>query len=243
MLAFRTALNPVPPPSDPYYANVSLLLHFDGSNGSTVFKDSGPNNLAVTANGSANITTGDYKYGTGSLAVVGSTSRVQVASNPLFAFGTGNFTAETWVKFNAIPSGAGGAGSAANAETSLFNVNVSGGFAFYYAGTGGYYSVYNSLVVSNRQSNQLVSAWSPTVGQWYHIAVSRSGTSLKIFIDGNQIGSATSSTNYAQGILQIGGSSDAAASSNILLDETRFTKPIARYTANFTPPSGPFPNS
>ena len=48
---------------DPFYSAVSLLLPMDGTNGSTTFTDSGPNALAVTAVGNAQISTTQSKYG------------------------------------------------------------------------------------------------------------------------------------------------------------------------------------
>ena len=42
---------------DPYYSAVSLLLPMDGTNGSTTFTDSGPNAIAVTAVGNAQVST------------------------------------------------------------------------------------------------------------------------------------------------------------------------------------------
>ena len=49
--------------ADPYYGYTSLLLNMDGANGSTSFTDSGPNALAVTAVGNAQISTTQSKYG------------------------------------------------------------------------------------------------------------------------------------------------------------------------------------
>lgn len=48
---------------DIYWSNVSLLLGFEGSNGSTTFTDSSVNALSPTVYGSAAITTATFKYG------------------------------------------------------------------------------------------------------------------------------------------------------------------------------------
>jgi hypothetical protein len=75
-----------------------------------------------------------------------------------------------------------------------------------------------------------------------HVAVSRSGTSLKMFFDGVQVASATDSTSFTDNAygVRIGGSS--GYSFNGYIDDLRITKGYARYTANFTPPSAPFPD-
>ena len=46
----------------------SLLLHCDGTNGSTSFPDSATPANTLTANGSAQVTTTGPKFGTGSLS-------------------------------------------------------------------------------------------------------------------------------------------------------------------------------
>jgi hypothetical protein len=220
--------------ADPYYGYTSLLLHMDGSNTSTNFVDSGPSALTVTRTGTPAISTSQSKYGGSSVALSGTTDRLDVASNTLFAFGTGDFTVEFWLYFNSVST----------AQTSFVNVNVAGGFSCYWTGSL-YYSVpANNFVVSNRSVGQFQSTWIPSANTWYHVAISRSGTNLRVFINGVQLGStATSSTSYIQGPLQIGGSTDGAGwTVNGYIDDLRITK-YARYTSAFTPPTSAFPNA
>ena len=54
-------------PTDPYFSNVSLLLHGDGTNGSTTIIDSSSNNFSVTANNGAQISTAQAKFGPSSI--------------------------------------------------------------------------------------------------------------------------------------------------------------------------------
>jgi hypothetical protein len=60
---------------------------------------------------------------------------------------------------------------------------------------------------------------------------------MRLFINGVLATSVTDSTNYGQGIASIGGDAANAWSWNGYLDDLRITKGIARYTANFTPPT------
>lgn len=40
-------------------------------------------------------------------------------------------------------------------------------------------------------------SWSPSTGTWYHVAVTKSGTSIKYYVDGTQLGSTQSVSNSA----------------------------------------------
>ena len=60
------------PAGDPFFfSNVSLLLHGDGTNGSTLIKDSSPRMNTVTAVGNAQISTAQSKFGGSSIAFDG----------------------------------------------------------------------------------------------------------------------------------------------------------------------------
>ena len=214
-------------PADPYYGYTSLLLHMDGSSGSTNFVDSGPNALAVTRTGTPTISTSQSKYGGSSVALNGTTDRLNVASNALFAFGAGDFTVEFWLYFNSLST----------AQVAFVDVNASGGFSCYWTASNYFAVPANSFVVSNRLVGQFQSSWIPSANTWYHVAISRNGTNLRVFINGTQLGSTvTSSTNYVQGPLEIG------YLVNGYIDDLRITK-YARYTSAFTPPAQAFPNA
>ena len=92
----------------------------------------------------------------------------------------------------------------------------------------------------NNIANIAATNWSPTANTWYHIAVTRSGTTVRQFVDGVQLGSnVTSSASFANGPIQIG--SGGAGALNGYIDDLRITRGYARYTANFTPPTSAFP--
>jgi len=82
-------------------------------------------------------------------------------------------------------------------------------------------------------------AFTPTAGQWYYIAYSRSGTSLRVFVNGTQVGTtATNAISYnSVTAVVVGGSTTDTRLMNGYIDDLRITKGYARYTANFTAPT------
>lgn len=225
-VAQRAGIWPEVPIVDPSFANVSLLLHMDGSNGSTTFTDSSSNGFTVTANGNAQIATANPKFGSGSLALDGSGDYLTIPANDVFQLGTGNFTVECWVKVNTGNSNNGLFTFGAGVSTGLAVAIISGQWRLTFAGAGG------------------EEMGAVTTDAWQHLAVARSGNSARMFINGTQIGSTLSnSTNLADNALKIGYYYDPGYSLSGFVDEFRVTKGVARYTANFTPPTAPFPNA
>jgi hypothetical protein len=210
---------------DPNFSSVSLLLHMDGSNGSTTFTDSSSNAHAITVFGNARLTTADKRYGTAALTLDGTVGTyVRTPADTDFALGTGDFAVECWCRPTVVSSN-DGLFTFGDANSGLFLAAFSSGWYLGTAGAGGTYM------------------GTATAGVWQHIAVTRSGTSLRLFINGTQLGSTlTNSTNLTGNQLKIGYYYDSTFGFVGLIDEFRVSK-VARYTANFTPPTAPFPDA
>ena len=205
-----------PTSDDEHWSNVSLLLHMDGSNGSTTFTDSSANNFTITASGNAQITTTDPKFGTGALTLDGTGDYLTLPANSAFQLGTGNFTVECWVYVNS-----------GNTNNGLFTFGTT--FAAY--------------IYSGDWYLAGVSMGAVTTGAWQHLAVTRSGSDLRMFIDGTQIGATrTYGTDITANVLDIGWYFSTAYTINAKIDEFRLTKGVARYITNFTAPAAAFPN-
>ena len=218
-------------PVDEYYDNVSLLLYGNGTNGSTTITDNSPSPKTVTAVGNAQISTAQSKFGGASLALDGSGDYVTTASVAAFGFGTGDFTIEAWVRCTNLSGGTGGTMQIIDFRASgIIELRPTLGInsnAFYYYANGGI-----------RITSGTISA-----NTWYHIAISRSGTSTKMFVDGTQAGSTyTDSNNYANSGPTIGEYLPGLGYAfQGYIDDLRITK-VARYTSNFTPPTASFPD-
>lgn len=226
--------------SDPYWANVVLLMHMDGSNGSTTFTDQ--KGHTVTANGNAQISTAQSKFGGAALLLDGTGDYLSLAASSDWSFSTGDFTVEAWV-YIAGNSALDGSSRRTAIITSVASASVFTGVIHILGdstttGTGlSLYDGTNTVSVTGAISQNA----------WHHIAVCRSGTSLRFFLDGTQMGATqtySASFGDATNALKIGGSTITSYNMvlNGYLDEIRITKGYARYTSNFTVPSAAFPN-
>lgn len=226
-----------PAKDDPYVGNVSLLLPFDGANNSTTFTDFSVNALAITPIADAKISTAQSKFGGASAYFDGTGDYLTVADNPANALGLGDFTIECWINFSALP-GTNQVMGIANTMSSMFAANTT----MWWLGLEN--SAGTNRLRLGRHGNGLVYAytnWTPSLNTWYHIAVTRSSSSvISIFIDGVSQSVTTSGSNWANNfsattIFSIG-SGATFLTFNGYIDDFRITK-AARYTSSFTPPN------
>ena len=220
---------------DPDFSSVSLLLHLDGTNGSTTFTDTSSSPKTLTAAGSAQISTAEAKFGQSLLLNTANdyANYLTTPDNVGFQFGTGAFTMEAWIYLISKPK-------------NVAAVIATGTASF---GAGSYYFVVdgsNKLQFGGSGVSALLSTSTISTGQWYHVAASRSGTTTRIFIDGtleDTEASDTTSYNYSTNNLLIGRNGwDSSGNQGFYgyIDEVRITKGVARYTATFTAPTAPF---
>lgn len=225
-----------PADTDANIADVSLLLLFNGSDGSTTFTDSSPNALTVTPSGNAQISTTESKYGGAAGYFDGAGDKIVVASDPGMAFAAGDdFTIEFWI----WPTDAGGildGGIMISANATSFTTGVS------------------QIVWDHGNARNDVSLWNyagstsaprciatlPSKEAWHHVAFVRSGTTLTPYVDGvaGTAGTSSNAWDFSDGGTAIGDYNGSwNGSFNGYLDDLRVTKGVARYTSNFTPPA------
>ena len=205
--------------------NTQLLLLTD--NYSIV--NSTPTPLPVTIFGNTTISTAQYPTGmTRSIYFDGSGDYLTVPSSSAFAFGTGDFTIEYWIysiSFTTTPT-----------VVDSRNTGVSNnGYSDYFS-SGGNFNLYLGSATVFTSSSAI-----PT-STWTHIAISRSGTSLRVFINGVQNGSTlTNSINFSDTNLLIAVNRGTVANTintaffNGYVSNVRIVKGTAVYTGTFTP--------
>ena len=81
---------------DDYYNSCSLLMHFNGTNGSTTFTDNGPSPKTVTSNNGAAISTAQSKFGGASGLFDGTNDYLSTNSTSAFDW-QGDITIECWI--------------------------------------------------------------------------------------------------------------------------------------------------
>lgn len=199
-----------------------------GNGGSGVVIISYPDTyLAPTATtGSPTVSTS----GSGSISNSGANNQGwRYAGQSAFAFGTGDFTIEFFIYLNSLTS-----------YPTIYDARQTSG-----SGNGPviyYETALNQIIFFSNGANRITGSALST-GQWYHIAVSRSGTSTRLFVDGTQVGSTYSdSTNYVVGTssptLMVNCDQNSGGV-NGYISNLRVVKGTAVYTANFTRPSAP----
>ena len=215
---------------DPYFSSVSLLLHCDGTNGGTTFTDSGPASRTVTRVAAITSTT-QINYGSASGSFDGSSAYLTSASNAAFAFGTGDFTVECWT-YNT------GTTSRQSAIYDLGATNSAGSFALF-AISG------NWTIRTNGTSTDLTYPVSSAhLNAWVHLAVVRISGVITFYINGVSVATRTAAGDITQSTPYIGKLGSFGGYNYLgYIDDLRITKGVARYTANFTPPTAAFPDS
>jgi hypothetical protein len=219
---FNTALPPAP--IRPVTNTVLLLNMTDAA-----VTDASMQTNVSTVGDARSLTTTIKKYNSSLMYFDGTGDYLSVLANAAYNFGTGDFTIEFWAYTTSTARqiiignylSAGLYGWAVQ-----INVNATGDLFFGWGNT----------TVSNPTS-----VWS--ANQWNHVAVARSGTIIKLFVNGVQASSVTDATNYNNGTnLVIGRNADltqTAFSFIGYIDDLRVTKGVARYVTAFTPPGGP----
>lgn len=212
-----------------------VLLHMDGSDASTTFTDSNAGGSAHTwtAAGNAQIDTAQSKFGGASGLFDGTGDWISTPDHADFALGTGDWTIDGWFRCNAA------GGTARTIAVQGDDPAVANDTSFFLRRTGG-----NVIACRVSDGTSLVEVagtaqYTDAVNTgWHHVAVVRSGNTLKLFIDGVEAGAATFSGTVQDSTDALFVGSMAAGSNAWLgwIDEFRISVGIARWTADFSPP-------
>ena len=161
---------------------------------------------------------------TGSVQFDGNSSTYLTASSSDFAMGTGDFTVEGWVYQSGGDTTNGGMFSTALSDSS---------------GVGIVIARDNMWIGNNSAPYDIISSTFWNLNEWTHVALTRSGTSLRAFRNGILVGTVTSTRNIDRQNAAIGrryyDNTSFILSGHI--SNFRILKGQALYTKNFTPPT------
>ena len=210
-----------------------LIFHMkaDGPNGGTSFIDSSTSGHTIVTTGNAKISTTYSVFGTSSAYFDGTRDLLSVTSSA-FNFTTEDFTIECWIKTtdNDYDSNAPHIVSMwdhGNAKRSWTIQMYSGNLTAYLSTGGGspYTALESSLEVTNNQ--------------WHHVALCRSGATVRLFLNG--VVGVASSVGSSYGLYSDGnkisiGSDTSNGDLDYIgwIDDLRIYRGVAKYTSAFT---------
>jgi len=220
-------------PSSPLEAITNTKLLLNMANGQAI-DNKAANNLNLF--GTAKTSTAQKKFGTASLLLDGNSDYATFLENTANDIdGSGNWTVEFFWRF-------------VNKASPTYQEIITKGNGLQLYTAGGSLAL---ALSSNNSSYDIANVSGGTTldnDVFYHLALVKNGTSYKLYLNG------TSETNLAvtsSSNLDTGGfpwflgtlrTAETTYPSNGYMDEVRITKGLARYTANFTAPSEPFPD-
>jgi hypothetical protein len=216
------------PPTAPVgNTNASLYLPMDNVG---IYDKTGNHTLELSGDTSTSTTYTKYSN-TSAFTDTGGILIKQVPS-----FGSIDFTIEGWFYPTEVP-GTGNAfiGHAWGGYGSFLFYSSNTQYSLYMSGSGSGWDI-----VSGENVN--VTPWT---GSWKHFAFTRSGNVLRVFLDGTQTytktisGSLMAVTEGTNDILSIGSAINGTSGVHgaMYVENFQVLKGVAKYTANFTPPT------
>lgn len=216
-------------------AFTKILLHMDGSNGGTTFTDANIGGSAHTwTPTNATTRTSNSKFGSASLLTAA--GYITTPDHADFTLSSSDWTMDGWLNANSTSGVVGLAGQTSTlggvAQTSItINRNASGAIVAQAAVGGTFFTVTGTTAFTD--------------SVWRHFAFLRTGNILRLYINGAQEGGDkalsgainNSSNNWSVGRM---GENTTFTASSVYIDEFRLSVGIARWTSNFSVPTGPY---
>ena len=189
--------------ADSHYT--TLLMATDGSAGNNqddITDAAGNHTNNITVNGDIYAgTVSPYRHGGYSLDIGSGSSYVYTSNHSDFAFGTGYFSVEAWINFSSFTNS-----GFTNTQNSTST-----------ASSGQWYVVFISSTVIRMGGHGAANYTDATVaemtvGDWHHVILKRDGNGFKVFVDGTEAtsysstGTAVASQNFSSssGTLTVG---------------------------------------
>lgn len=218
-------LNPYvfgPSATDPYFANVVLLLQSPQTNASTSIVDASPVGRAITVGGAVKSTTAQYKFGSASIQFDGA------AADKL-----------TWTSFNLASDFTIEFFYRQTARNTGYEILMSGGLLWQNILLDWNSSKINGAVGCYFNAQSGGNSAGLSLDTWYYYAITRSSTTATVYIDGvSKFSFSLSGTTPWAGVSNYGDSTYGYIGQ---FDQLRITDGIVRNVSSV--PTAPFPDS
>jgi len=177
----------------------------------------------------------------GSIYLNGTSQYLTTPYNSVFDFGSGDFTIEGWYNFTTLN------GNSSGIDTLVILGNgaapspaISCAWGIIYTAGALKLSRYDSGIPTDYTLTFTPSTPLRT-GAWYHVACTKSGSDVRMFLNGYQVGTTQSTANTYGPLngnpLYVGSFQNQGYLSNFNVSNLRIVKGTAVYTSNFTPSS------
>jgi len=230
----RTSLNMRMEADDPYWDKVTLQMHMND----TGLTDVKGHTVSLFGNAARSAT--QSKFGGFSAAFDGTGDYLSVANASADCDMSGTFTFECWYYPNSL-----------TVAPFLFMTNgasgVNAGNNIYIETTGAVSVVFAKASSPTTQTGLTTAAGLVTSGAWNHIAVTKVGLIVTVFVNGIKALTSTLAEAVAAGVstraVVIGAHYLGTVQfANGYIDDMRFTKNVERYTASFNVPTAAYPD-
>jgi len=209
--------------------NLVLLMHMDGTDGSTTIIDDSPSGLTFTAQSNGQLDTGQKQFGTSSYQGISENDGADTPNPTVLHLSNKDWSIDMWFRkdntsLEWLISTIGGSGAAGGYGMYITSVQLTNSFTH------------------NGGGDDLNSSFTWSTGTWYHIEAkaSRTGNTVYHFVDGVSIGThdVTGLTNDTPTLpFAVGRRADNPSTQAWFghIDEVRMLVGEGGHTANFTP--------
>ena len=225
------------PPTEPLTAipnTVLLMAQTRIPNNNKLFFDDSSAMSTVTPTGNATKTSFSPFGSNWSYSFNGSTDYVLLDGSSNFEFGTGDFTLEAWIYTNTT-----------SANKDIYDTNASAdgsgtGRLLLDINTGGYLRVY-----TDAGTTQLLQSPIGTIlpYRWHHVAISRTASFGRMFVDGNLVTSGAVTTNFltkpSRPAIGVNGYDLSTGPWSGYISNLKAYKGVSLYNSNFVPSTKP----
>ena len=212
-------------------SGTSLLLNM---NNTGIYDEMAKNNIKMVGNTTTSTT--QTKYSDTSVYFDGAADWIDLYYSANLILSSA-FTIEAWVFLSSSQSNQTLFNMTPPHSTIALSLNRGGtGSTHVYVGNG---SSWVGSPAINSGGNTIA------INQWYHVALTSDGTTLRLFHNGIIVGTSTTLPSGFQGYARIGAINTGVYGAggneyfNGYMEDFRITNGVARYTANFTPPTAP----